>query len=63
MNVLEGIDALKNGLMWVGLSALAAIAVGVIGAWLCRGVASATYGISKDDHKGFQNVGASNFYE
>ena len=26
MNVLEGIDALKNGLMWVGLSALAAIA-------------------------------------
>ena len=42
MNVLEGIDALKNGLMWVGLSALAAIAVGVIGAWLCRGVASAT---------------------
>ena len=42
MNVLEGIDALKNGLMWVGLSALAAIAVGVVGAWLCRGVASAT---------------------
>ena len=35
MNVLEGIDALKNGLMWVGLSALAAIAVGVVGAWLC----------------------------
>ena len=42
MNVLEGIDALKNGLMWVALSALAAIAVGVVGAWLCRGVASAT---------------------
>ena len=42
MNVLEGIDALKNGLMWVGLSALAAIAVGVVGAWLCRGVAFAT---------------------
>ena len=42
MNVLEGIDALKSGLMWVGLSALAAITVGVVGAWLCRGVASAT---------------------
>ena len=42
MNVLEGIDALKSGLMWVGLSALAAIAVGVVGAWLCRGVAFAT---------------------
>ena len=36
------IDAVKNGLMWIGLSALAAIAVGVVGAWLCRGVASAT---------------------
>ena len=27
--------------MWIGLSALAAIAVGVVGAWLYRGVASA----------------------
>ena len=35
------IDAVKNGLMWIGLSALAAIVVGVVGAWLCRGVASA----------------------
>ena len=40
MNVLEGIDALKNGLMWVGLSALAAIAVGIIGAWLYRSARS-----------------------
>ena len=42
MNVLEGIEAFKDGLMWICLSALAAIAVGVVGAWLCRGVASAT---------------------
>ena len=35
------IDAVKTGLMWIGLSALAAIVVGVVGAWLCRGVASA----------------------
>ena len=41
MNVLEGIEAFKDGLMWICLSALAAIAVGVVGAWLCRGVASA----------------------
>ena len=27
--------------MWIGLSALAAIVVGVVGAWLCKGVASA----------------------
>ena len=41
MNVLEGIEAFKDGLMWICLSALAAIAVGVVGAWLYRGVASA----------------------
>ena len=35
------IDAVKDGLMWIGLSALAAIVVGVVGAWLCKGVASA----------------------
>ena len=29
MNVLEGIEAFKSGLMWICLSALAAIAVGV----------------------------------
>ena len=34
------IDAVKNGLMWIGLSALAALAAGVVGAWLYRGVAS-----------------------
>ena len=42
MNVQGLIEALKSGLMWICLSALAAIAVGVVGAWLCRGVASAT---------------------
>ena len=26
----------EDGLMWIGLSALAAIAVGVVGAWLYR---------------------------
>ena len=36
MNVLEGIEAFKDGLMWICLSALAAIAVGVVGAWLYR---------------------------
>ena len=30
MNVLEGIEAFKDGLMWICLSALAAIAVGVV---------------------------------
>ena len=34
------IDAVKNGLMWIGLSALAALAAGVVGARLYRGVAS-----------------------
>ena len=41
VSVLETIEAIRSGLMWIGLSALAAIAVGVVGAWLCRGVASA----------------------
>ena len=36
MSVLETIEVFKDGLMWIGLSALAAIAVGVVGAWLCR---------------------------
>ena len=40
MSVLENIDAIRSGLMWIGLSALAAIVVGVVGVWLCRGVAS-----------------------
>ena len=37
----EIIEALRNGLMWICLSALAAIEVGVVGAWMYRGVASA----------------------
>ncbi len=41
MSVIETIGTIRNGLMWIGLSALAAIAVGVVGAWLYRGVASA----------------------
>ena len=41
MSVVETIEAFEDGLMWIGLSALAAIAVGVVGAWLYRGVASA----------------------
>ena len=41
MSVIETIDAVKNGLMWIGLSALAAIAVGIVGTWLYRGVTSA----------------------
>ena len=41
MSVIETIEAIRSGLMWIGLSALAAIAVGVVGAWLYRGVASA----------------------
>ena len=41
MSVIETIDALRNGLMWIGLSALAVIAVGIVGKWLYRGVASA----------------------
>ena len=40
MSVIETIEAIRSGLMWIGLSALAAIAVGVVGAWLYRGVAS-----------------------
>ena len=40
MNVQEGIEAFKDGLMWIGLSALAAIAVGVVGAWLYRSARS-----------------------
>ena len=42
MEEVEFIATIQDGLMWIGLSALAAIAVGVVGAWLCRGVASAT---------------------
>ena len=34
MNVLEGIDALKSGLMWIGLSVLALITGGCVGVWL-----------------------------
>ena len=41
MSIIETIEAVRSGLMWIGLSALAAIAVGVVGAWLYRGVASA----------------------
>ena len=41
MSVIETIEAIRNGLMWICLSALAAIVVGVVGAWLYRGVASA----------------------
>ncbi len=37
MSVIETIEAIRSGLMWIGLSALAAIAVGVVGAWLYRG--------------------------
>ena len=40
MSVIETIEAIRSGLMWVGLSALAAIAAGVVGAWMYRGVAS-----------------------
>ena len=40
MNVHEIIEAFRNGLVWIGLSALAAIAVGVVGAWLCRSARS-----------------------
>ena len=40
MSVIETIEAFKSGLMWICLSALAAIAVGVIGAWLCRSARS-----------------------
>ena len=36
MNVIEAIGTIRSGLMWIGLSALAAIAVGVVGAWLYR---------------------------
>ena len=41
MSVVETIEAFEDGLMWIGLSALAAIAVGVVGAWLCRSARSA----------------------
>ena len=40
MSVIETIEAFKSGLMWLCLSALAAIAVGVVGAWLCRSARS-----------------------
>ena len=40
MNLHEIIEAFRNGLVWIGLSALAAIAVGVVGAWLCRSARS-----------------------
>ena len=41
MSVIETIEAIRSGLMWICLSALAAIAADVIGAWLRREVASA----------------------
>ena len=40
MSVIETIEAIRSGLMWIGLSALAAIAVGVVGAWLYRSARS-----------------------
>ena len=40
MSVIETIEAIRSGLMWIGLSTLAAFAVGIVGAWLYRGVAS-----------------------
>ena len=40
MSVIETIETLKSGLMWIGLSALAAIAVGVVGAWMYRSACS-----------------------
>ena len=30
MNVLETIEAIRSGLMWIGLSVLAALAAGVV---------------------------------
>ena len=41
MSVIETIEAIRSGLMWICLSALAVIAVGIVGTWLYRGVASA----------------------
>ena len=41
MSIIETIEAVRSGLMWIGLSALAAIAVGIVCTWLYRGVASA----------------------
>ena len=41
MSVIETIEATRSGLMWICLSALAAIVAGVVGACLYRGVASA----------------------
>ena len=40
MSVIETIEAIRSGLVWIGLSALAAFAVSVVGAWMYRGVAS-----------------------
>ena len=40
MSVIETIEAIRSGLMWICLSALAAIAAGVIGAWLYRSASS-----------------------
>ena len=40
MRVIETREAIRSGLMWIGLSALAAIAAGVVGACLYRGVTS-----------------------
>ena len=40
MSAIETIEAIRSGLVWIGLSALAALAAGVVGAWLYRGVAS-----------------------
>ena len=41
MNLLETIETFKNGLMWIGLSMLAAIAVGCVFAFLRRAMHSA----------------------
>ncbi len=40
MSVIETIEAIRSVLMWICLSALAALAAGVVSAWLYRGVAS-----------------------
>ena len=40
MSAIETIEAIRSGLVWIGLSALAAFAVSVVGAWMYRGVAS-----------------------
>ena len=41
MSLQEIIESFRTGLMLTGLWVLAAIAVGVVGAWLYRGVAPA----------------------